>query len=480
MDSAPSSASLPATAIPALIDEASRLAASGGRDDALALLRSGLARWPGQPRLHEAACRLLVERDRAEAAVHAVAALRGDPANPVLADNVWQLFTHMGEAGEVEAFERRLAVGEDPVALVGLGNALRRIGRAHRAEACYRRALELFPDLSMILSRLACLCVEQQRLEEADALFLAAAARHGGRDTVTRVGADFLTSLKAGPEPAGIAGTMTLPPGGVEALRPLLVYTSCDSRYLSLFGPTMLRSLVEESGLDATIVLHVVNPDAGAEAVLESLLRTHGAGRFVILRETVDLQPFGPQAKTYYACSRFLMLPDLLERFGRPVLMLDIDLMAIRDLKPLLARTEGADLGLMTKALEKLDVWSLLYADVLLVRPTARARRFVGLARRYIRHFLKPGTAIWFLDQAALAGVWLAGFADEAPPRAVWFPTDIHSSVIMVDADGNYWTDDHAFFYSVRATGGGQQAMARARRRAGTIGQLQDGRPRAT
>lgn len=435
-----------------------------------AVLAAGAADGAATVAAHDALARLWVPDDLARAAEHALAAWRATPGDPTRAGNAWQLLTHMGEAAEVERFERHVAEREDAAGLVGLGNALRRAGHALRAERAYRRALERFPEVSFTLSRLACLCAEQLRLEEADALFLEAARRHGGRDVVTRVSPAFVTDLKAGPPPAGV--TVSLAEGRGVADRPLLLYASCDSNYFRLFVPTMLRSLVEDSGLDAAICLHVVNPDAACRETMLDLARRYGPERFVLAEETVDLAPLGPQAKTYYACSRFLLLPELLRRYGKPMLMLDVDLMAIRDLKPLLATSARADFGLMTNALKRLDLWSLLYADVLHIHPTGRALRFLDLARRYIRHFLKPGTAHWFLDQAALAGAFLAGFTDEPAPRFAWYPTDIHSTTIMLDAAGRYWTDDHAYFYSVRATGGGQTAMARAVRRAGTLGEL--------
>ena len=45
----------------------------------------------------------------------------------------------------------------------------------------------------------------------------------------------------------------------------------------------------------------------------------------------------------------------------------------------------------------------------------------------------------------------------------------------MVDGEGRYWTDDSAYFYSVRATGGGQHAVHRLKRRAGTTADVKQG-----
>lgn len=445
---------------------------SGDRETAGTLCRRLLEGPPGSRQAaaaHDVLARILVGKDMAAAADHALAAWRLTPADQTRRSNLWQLLTHFGDAGDVTRFQGR----EDCIGLVALGNALRRDGQALRAERAYRRALELYPEVSFTLSRLACLCAEQHRLEEADALFQEAAERHGGRDAVTRTDPAFLQSLREAPPPAGIRATIQ--EGAGAAARPLVVYACCDAVYARKFLPTMVRSIAEDSGLDCAIALHLVNPDAEAEATVAALAATHGADRFIILRETVDLSPLGDNAKTYYACSRFLVLPDLLVRWQRPVLMLDVDLLAIRDLNPLLATSARSDLGMMSHALKRLDIWSLLYADVLHIRPTTRALRFLDLTRRYIRHFLDRGLPVWFLDQAALAAAHLAGFTTEAAPRLTVYPADIHSSTVMVDGEGRYWTDDSAYFYSVRATGGGQHAVHRLKRRAGTTADVKPG-----
>ncbi|MBK1838362.1 tetratricopeptide repeat protein [Azospirillum sp. YIM B02556] len=431
------------------------------------LERNGTGRQA--PVAHDTLARILVGHDMAAAADHSLAAWRLTPTDPTRRSNLWQLLTHLGEAGDVARFRGR----EDCIGLVALGNALRRDGQALRAERAYRRALDLYPEVSFTLSRLACLCAEQHRLEEADALFLQAAERHGGRDGITRTAPAFLQALREGPPPAGIRATLA--EGTESADRPLVVYASCDAVYACKFLPTMVRSIVEDSGLDCAIALHLINPDAEAEATVAALIAAHGSDRFIILREAIDLSPLGNNAKTYYACSRFLVLPDLLIRWQRPVLMLDVDLLAIRDLNPLLATSAHSDLGMMSHALKRLDIWSLLYADVLHIRPTTGALRFLDLTRRYIRHFLDRAMPVWFLDQAALAAVHLAGFTAEAAPRLTVYPADIHSSTVMVDGDGRYWTDDSAYFYSVRATGGGQHTVHRLKRRAGTTTDVKPG-----
>lgn len=445
---------------------------AGDRETAGTLCRRLLEQAPAGPQApaaHDALARILLGQDMAAAADHALAAWRLTPQDPTRRSNLWQLLTHLGEAGDVARFRGR----EDCVGLVALGNALRRDGQSLRAERAYRRALDLYPEVSFTLSRLACLCAEQHRLEEADGLFLEAAGRHGGRDAVTRTDPAFLQTLREGQHPAGIRATIQ--EGAGAAARPLVVYACCDAVYARKFLPTMVRSIAEDSGLDCAIALHLVNPDAEAEATVAALAAAHGADRFIVLRETIDLTPLGDNAKTYYACSRFLVLPDLLVRWQRPVLMLDVDLLAIRDLNPLLATSARSDLGMMSHALKRLDIWSLLYADVLHIRPTTGALRFLDLTRRYIRHFLDRGMPVWFLDQAALAAVHLAGFTTEAAPRLTIYPADIHSSTVMVDGDGRYWTDDSAYFYSVRATGGGQHAVHRLKRRAGTTADVTSG-----
>lgn len=455
---------------------------AGNGEQAAVQARAALAFAPQHLVAHEILCRLSAAAgDHVGAATHALTAWGLSPDDQTRRGNLWQLFTHMGTAEQADELERRLqrepGAADDCVLTTAAANALRRDGRPLRAELLYRRALARRPDVFPLYSRLACLCAEQHRLEEADALFQEAARRGGGRDVVTRVAPSFMAELRAGPPAPGLK--VDIRQGSGVNDRPLIVYVACDSVYLQTFGPSLVRSLFANAGLDCALALHVVNPDAAAEAALTALTTEYGVDRFIIIRETVDLSAFGAQARTWYACSRFLLLPDLMQHYRRPFLLLDADLMPLRDLNPLLAAGERADFALMSHALKRLDVWSLLYADVVHVRPTPAALDFFDMTRRYVARFLKPGEAHWFLDQAAMAGVWLGGYVDRPAPRVVWHAPDIHSSNLMVAANGDYWCDDAAYFYSVRASAGGARTVAKALRRAGTVAELQTTQPAA-
>jgi tetratricopeptide (TPR) repeat protein len=447
---------------------------AGDMEAAVAAATAALEIDPNRAEAHETLCRAAARNDHVAAARHALAAWRLKRNDEQARANLWQLFTHMGEAQQAETLEAQ-ATGspDDCVLAVAAANALRRAGSPLRAERLYRAAAVRHPDVSFINSRLACLCVEQGRLEEADALFCAAAAGHGGRDVVTRTAPVFMDALRAGPAPT--APSLDIVEGAAVAGAQTIVYVACDDVYRRTFVPAMLRSLAQNAALDCAVVLHIVNPTD--DPPLADLTAGIGPERFVVARERVDLAPFGAQAKTWYACTRFLQLPELIKRWGKPILMLDADLMAIRPLAPLLEMSAHADIGLMSHALKRADIWSLTYADVLHVNPTPGAMDYLDLTRRYVAHFLKPGNAHWFLDQAAMAGALLGGYRDRPAPRIVWYPQDIHSSNLMVDgATGEYWTDPSAYFYSVRATAGGARTVGKALRRAGTVEELQRSR----
>jgi tetratricopeptide (TPR) repeat protein len=444
---------------------------AGQADRAATLAQEALALDPERMEAHDLLCRVLAPVDKVEAARHALMFWRMKTADRTAASNLWQLYLHMGDgAVDLEKLEGRLLSDpNDPTLLTALGNALRRAGRALAAENLYRRAAEIAPDAaSFIASRLACLCVEQGRLEEADDFFCAAADRHGHRDAVTRVSPAFIDQLRAAAPP--VAPSVQIDEGAGVANAQLIVYVACDAAYFRIFAPSMLKSLFDNAGLDFAVALHIIN--AGADTDINALIEDFGRDRFAVIRENVDLSAYGEQTKTYYACSRFLQLPDLMARWRRPMLMLDADLMAIRPLAPLLARSAGADIGLMSHRLKRFDIWSYAYADVVHIAPTPAAATFFDLTRRYVAHFLKPGTAHWFLDQAAMAGVLLAGYRDTSSPRLVFYPEDIHSTRLMVDDTGGYWTDETAYFYSVRASAGGARALDKAVRRMGTIADL--------
>jgi hypothetical protein len=220
-----------------------------------------------------------------------------------------------------------------------------------------------------------------------------------------------------------------------------VILASCDGVYFKKFAVTLVRSTVENSGLDCFFHFHIVNPDDDVVAQIRSLRANTGCPSITASIETVDLSTYGSEKKTYYACSRFLRLPALLDRYRAPTILIDMDMVVLRPLQPLLEHLKDADFGLVGGVLMGQELWNSYWADFIAIRPTARASHYFRRVAAYIDHFIKSGLPRWFLDQIALYAALHAIPVDEAPPALVLFPQDIHRFGAAIDPNSSEPSD---------------------------------------
>ncbi|MBC7905985.1 MAG: hypothetical protein H7Y60_04445 [Rhodospirillaceae bacterium] len=363
------------------------------------------------------------------------------------------LFVHLGtgELGKeitAEEFEALLAQDAgDLVALIGLSNLHRRARRLNQAESLCRRALAQWPDNPFAMGRLASILAEQGRSRSADALFLELGRQYGGVEAAIRLSPDFIAPLRADPPPVA--------PGPKHA--DLVVMAGCDAGYFHRFSDALANSLAKTCPR-VLLHFHVIGADDEVLARLAQLReRLPGLPIRLSSEPLPDLPP--DQLRTYFACARFLRLPDLLAEYQRPVLMLDVDMVVLRNVAPLAeqVRQENADLALVQG--EHRDPWCRLWADIILAAPTPRTMDYLSMVRNYIIHFTQAGQAAWFLDQIALFAVQTAGFDDRAAPKMLQWPTDIQNSStdhayfwsLHVSQPSNVWADQSDFYLSVKA-----------------------------
>lgn len=333
------------------------------------------------------------------------------------------LFVHLGtgELGPAVPAERLDALlrdtPSDPVALIGLANVERRAGRLTRAERLLRLAHAARPQ-PFAAGRLAALLAEAGRHAEADRLFQEVGAAHGGVESVIRLDPAFLAALAAAPPPS--------PAVDAPAEAGCVVFAGCDSRYFRRFSDAFVNS-VAMSGAKAAIHFHIVDLDDDARDHLERLRRRHPRLGIQATAEATAPGIADADRRTYYACARFLQLPGLLRAYGRPVLMLDIDLVVLRDVGPLLAQldAEGADIALTHGAPH--DPWCRLWADAVLCAASPAAIAAFEAVRAYLLHFLGRGAAVWFLDQVALYAVLGGRFHPDPAPRVLPWPMDVQN-----------------------------------------------------
>ncbi len=170
----------------------------------------------------------------------------------------------------------------------------------------------------------------------------------------------------------------------------------CDAAYFEFFAPTYVASLAKHPG--RALHLHVVNPTEASFTIFETLRLEHGGA--VNLRLTSENRSFGEAV--YYACARFLRLPELLAAYRAPLIVVDIDATFT---PPMLSLPESVTVG--DVALFYSDTpfpWLQRMAELVLVRDSEEGKAFARLTASYLDRKLE-GPRDWTLDQAAIHSV---------------------------------------------------------------------------
>ncbi|EPY00191.1 tetratricopeptide repeat protein [Magnetospirillum fulvum] len=329
----------------------------------------------------------------------------------------------LGAALETDTLESLLPrFPDDYVLPIALGNLERRAGHLHRAEHLYRLATARRPDLPFAPGRLAPLLAEQTRFLEADRMFQAIGRCHGGIERLIRLDPGFLATIR--PMAAAVPDERAELDGNDGDI---VVVAGGDSHYFLKYSDALVNSLAI-SGTRARLHFHIVDPTPAAFAQAERLRRRFPALPIEVGTESTPDHIAADRKRTYYACARFLHLPDLLRHHRRPVLMLDMDMVILRDVTQLVEQFlgEGKDIALIAGT--QADPWCRLWADVILVRPTPAALDYLDTVRAYIRHFFDSGDAVWFLDQVALYCAFYAGYVGRPAPRLQVWPMDLQNA----------------------------------------------------
>jgi hypothetical protein len=203
---------------------------------------------------------------------------------------------------------------------------------------------------------------------------------------------DFV--LAAGQEPAGLSGEIEwLDPPTLADPRHGVFFAAADGAYVEAFAEDCLASLAA-LGPGRTLHLHVVDLPADIAARIEAMRDAHPGAA---LRVSVENPDRGDAV--YYACARFLLLPELMVRYATTVTVIDIDCF----FQPA-AQTLPEPCGAADVAMVRLDTvfpWLQYPAAMVIVRDTPGGRGFAALIQSFLRRKL-AGRRSWTLDQAAL------------------------------------------------------------------------------
>lgn len=220
-------------------------------------------------------------------------------------------------------------------------------------------------------------------------------------------------------------------------------FICCDGFYFERFAEAAVSSCMRNSSVDFIIHIHLINRLASAASVLSRLRARVRPDRLRISEETVDLSAFDvAEQRTYYACRRFYLLPDLVARYGRLLLCVDADQLIVGSVEPLLDQMRGYDVGLTHDPLNNLNLPSCFSATAAFFAPTEAALIFADRVRHYVDFFMTvERTPLWHLDQAALAVTYL----NDPDAIRLWrFPI----SIVQSDPVGDDGIGD-AIFWSI-------------------------------
>lgn len=172
----------------------------------------------------------------------------------------------------------------------------------------------------------------------------------------------------------------------------------CDPEYLALFAEGFVHSAGTQIDAPIRIHLHVIDPDSATEENLRSLAGCQS--RLPLTWSVEDSGDLG--SAVYYACARFVRLPEFLTAWNRPLLVSDIDCRFVADPTQLLAGLANVDAVFLEKP-DHVGPCSRYPAALVAFAPSAGGRALAKFLHRYIlSKFPIMRQLLWLVDQGAL------------------------------------------------------------------------------
>jgi len=210
--------------------------------------------------------------------------------------------------------------------------------------------------------------------------------------------AEFVEGLV---EPAAVVRRLPQVDAGEPRLgtRPYVLAAACDGRYFERFAPGFVASAARTMP-GATLHFHVMEADAASRALFAQLAA--GAPELVLNLSTEAESPF--KSGAYYASARFLIGPDLLRRYARPLVLLDADVEFEQTLDPLIAAAAGSDFACFRH--DGVGPCSRYPAVLSVTQPQQGGELLLERIRLFVLAKLDIEWPFnWMLDQAALGSV---------------------------------------------------------------------------
>ena len=383
-------------------------------EDAERLFRDIIQADPANAEAHFYRAASLVKLERSfDAARSALQAFRLAPGKIEWILSITNIVDRAGSGMDTASCQREIEAHGDCVAYLGMGQCLRQHGELQRAEAALRQALALEPSQPFAQRRLASLLAVLGKADEADALYQASAGMRLKPDAMLRLSAAWTEKTarqaRSGARERAWAWHAPAPEHGAG----LVVYAGGDSAYLRRFAGPLMESIRRNAGEPCRLHLHAIAPEPGlAEDLLAragrcglSLALTHG-------QEPDWLAGLGREARrTYYASVRFLLVPDLMEHYRAPLLLLDLDQLVVGPLRHIRQAMGDGDAGFVRWHPFLYEPWDQFWASMMWFAASAQSLDFARMLAAYIDRYIDARQLQWYLDQCAIfaAQAWARG-----------------------------------------------------------------------
>lgn len=322
-----------------------------------------------------------------------------------------QLLLNAGELSAakltIEKSERKYGADIPLDALYCRGTIDARSGNLESAMQAYVQANSKFPEHAPSIYALGSVYACRGEIEKADAMFAKDVGVMTGNGSLT-----YTRALRFRHENASqLPSLMRVVHLNTEGSRPsggwrAVYLAAADSTYFCRYAKALKRSIARHGDGSILLHLHVVNPTHEARDLMDLM---SDFASLTVSTEEVDLSLLNEaQRKTYYACARYLILPDVLSTHGCPIVVADMDQMLMADPNPLFRLSDGKDVSLLRFENQSNNLFSLISATVLLAAPTSHGMEFAQkLASSIQTAATNVENLVWHLDQAALAIIYL-------------------------------------------------------------------------
>lgn len=288
------------------------------------------------------------------------------------------------------------------------------------ALACMRDAERLAEESHLVAARIGCILAELGQFEAAEQHFQTAARLSQGSRHCGLINFRHSVWRQIAPPAGGVAADefAHLRAPDIDAPYDAVVAAFCDAQYFYKYGVTFLNSYAQNAAGGKLLHLHILDPDDGFAAHLETLIGRLGLRNVVATYEyaPVDEEPDFNLRRTFYSCARFLRMAALLGHYRKTIVCFDIDTVFEAPLDELVGSAGAADIGLVRRDPPD-SPWLDIVANIVIANHTAGTLRYFSAVENFIRHFVGRGKLFWHLDQIALFCVLKMMERFDAPPQ---------------------------------------------------------------